>query len=221
MARDRAGDPQQRGAGLTSLSDRFRTRPGGEDDPQDPQPVYTRETAEDARPPAPGPAAPEQRASSARPAGASVIDGNSTFDGRFETGQDLRVEGTVSGEIICRGALYIEKNAIARVKRVEAREVHVFGTLEGEIECSEKLVLAETANISGTIRAGTLVVHEGAILNGTVETGEAASADRSTRATPSRRNQRAESNGSSADKGKEPSFSLSAIDAPEEASPAS
>ncbi|MGI8927104.1 MAG: bactofilin family protein [Tepidiformaceae bacterium] len=99
----------------------------------------------------------------------SVIDVNSTFDGRFETDQDLRVEGTISGEIVCRGRCTIERDATAKA-RVQARDAWVKGRVEGDIVCTGKLVLAGTAIVTGTFKSVTLVIEEGASVNGTVET---------------------------------------------------
>jgi len=105
----------------------------------------------------------------------SVVDTHSTFDGRFETDQDLRIEGSISGEVICRGRFTVEREATAKVK-VQAHEAHIKGRFEGDIVCSGLLVVAATAVVSGTIKAATLVVEEGASLSGAVETAKAASA---------------------------------------------
>ncbi len=99
----------------------------------------------------------------------STIDANSSFDGRFETDKDLRVEGSVSGEVICRGRLTIEREATARA-RIQARDAWVKGQVEGDIVCSGKLVLAASAVVNGTIKTAVLVVEEGASIMGTVET---------------------------------------------------
>jgi cytoskeletal protein CcmA (bactofilin family) len=104
------------------------------------------------------------------PSRLSVIDRHSSFDGKFETGHDLRIEGNVSGEITCRGVLHVAREAVAQVK-VQASEVHVHGRLEGDIRCDGKLVLAESAVVSGTIKTATFEMHEGAVLNGTVDMG--------------------------------------------------
>ncbi len=120
------------------------------------------------------PAAPESTAVIATSTRAeSVVDANSSFDGRFETDQDLRIEGTISGEIICRGRFTIERDATAKTK-IQAHEAHIKGKLEGDIVCSGLLVVASTAVVSGTIKAATLVVEEGASLSGTVETAKTA-----------------------------------------------
>ncbi len=105
----------------------------------------------------------------------STIDANSSFDGRFETDKDLRVEGSVSGEVICRGRLTIEREATARA-RIQARDAWVKGQVEGDIVCSGKLVLAASAVVNGTIKTAVLVVEEGATIMGTVETVAAGAA---------------------------------------------
>jgi cytoskeletal protein CcmA (bactofilin family) len=110
---------------------------------------------------------PDNRGSSRN--GESIIDAHSTFDGRFETEQDMRVMGTISGEVVCRGQFTVEQDATARSK-VEAHDAVIRGRLEGDIVCSGRLLLANTAVISGTMKAATLVVEEGANVSGNVET---------------------------------------------------
>lgn len=99
----------------------------------------------------------------------SVIDAHSTFDGRYETEQDLRVEGTISGEVVCRGLLTIEADATANAK-IQTRDAAIRGRVDGEVVCSGRLLLTGTAVVTGTFKAATLVVEEGATLRGTVET---------------------------------------------------
>jgi cytoskeletal protein CcmA (bactofilin family) len=99
----------------------------------------------------------------------SVIDADSVVDGRYEAGQDLRVLGTVSGELVCRGLLSIEKGATAKAG-IQAHEAHIRGQVEGDIVCNGRLLLASTAVVNGTIKAGSLVVEEGAAMIGTIQT---------------------------------------------------
>jgi cytoskeletal protein CcmA (bactofilin family) len=106
----------------------------------------------------------------------SVIDASSTFDGRYEAGDDMVVLGTASGEIVCRGKLTIEKEANVKAK-IQAHESHILGRVEGDIICSGRLLLASSATVSGTVKAAALVVEEGATIRGTVETASVASTD--------------------------------------------
>jgi len=155
----------------TARDDRYEDLPGSypvEDDeamgppafepvPQPPRDRRLRETESAVEAP---------RASEAR--AASVIDANSSFDGRYETAEDLVVLGSIKGEVVCRGLLTIERDATA-MARIEARDARVRGRVEGDLVCSGRLVLAATAVVSGTIKAGTLVVEEGASIRATVE----------------------------------------------------
>ncbi len=130
-----------------------------------PQPApRPRPRAEIEADPAPNPA----------PRPASLVDANSTFDGKYETDQDLHVQGSVSGEIVCGGTLVIELGATAKA-RIQARDALVRGRVDGDIVCSGRLLLTATSVVTGTIKSGTLVVEEGASLSGTIAT--AASTD--------------------------------------------
>lgn len=99
----------------------------------------------------------------------SVIDAQTSFDGRLESGMDLVILGSISGEVVCRGLLTIERDATAKAK-IEARDAYVRGRVEGDLVCSGRLVLAASANVNGTIKAAALVVEEGATIRGSVET---------------------------------------------------
>lgn len=103
------------------------------------------------------------------PRNESVVDADSTFDGKYETGRDLRILGTVSGEIVCRGLLTIEQDASAKAK-IQASDVEVRGSVEGDLVASGRLLITSTGVITGTIKAATLMVEEGATVRGTVET---------------------------------------------------
>lgn len=125
----------------------------------------------------------EARATVAR--GQSVVDAHSTFDGRYETDQDLRVEGTISGEVVCRGELTVERDATVNAQ-IEARDATLRGRVDGQVTCTGRLLLTGTSVVTGTFKAATLVVEEGASLRGTVETSQegATPVGRVTRSAP-------------------------------------
>ena len=118
----------------------------------------------------------------------SVIDRHSSFDGQFETEHDMRIEGTISGEVICRGLFTVDREATAKV-RVTARDAHIHGRLEGDVVCSGKLQLSSTAHVTGTLKAAVLVVEEGATLSGNVDTTAGAATSRAA-AAPAKNGER-------------------------------
>lgn len=156
---------------------RFATPPYGEPDTESseeaPLEAFSARTTRPhaATPERPAPTENGERSQPA-PRSVSVIDRHSSFDGQFETEHDLRIEGTISGEVICRGLMTIEREATVRA-RVQARDAHIQGRLEGDIVCAGKLLLAATSHITGTMKAAVLEVEEGATVSGTVDTTQA------------------------------------------------
>jgi len=95
----------------------------------------------------------------------SIIDRHSLFNGVFRTARDLRVEGTVEGEITCEGMIVIAQGA--RVKAtLSAREIEVAGELDGEVSCSGRFRIGPTGSATGKVTAASLVIEEGARFNG-------------------------------------------------------
>ncbi len=139
----------------------------------------------------------------------SVIDRHSSFDGQFETEHDMRVEGTISGEVTCRGLFTVEREATARV-RVQARDAHIQGRFEGDVVCTGKLLLSSSAHVTGTMKAAVLVVEEGATVSGTVDTTNSAS--RPVPATTAAKNGEREPGTAKSGRRDLPSFAIVATD---------
>lgn len=109
----------------------------------------------------------------------SLVDAHSNFDGKYETDQDLRVQGSISGEVVCRGVFTVDQEATARA-RIQTRDALIRGRVEGDIVCSGRLLLASTSVVTGTLKAATLIVEEGATLTGNVETASGMASGRVT-----------------------------------------
>lgn len=100
----------------------------------------------------------------------SVVDASSSFEGRVHSSGDLRVAGSVTGEVLCQGTLLVAEGATS-AGRVRAGAVDVNGHVDGAVRCSGRMRLAGTAVVTAGIRAAALVVEAGASLRGHVETG--------------------------------------------------
>lgn len=95
----------------------------------------------------------------------SLVDRHSVFNGSFRTARDLRVEGTLEGEIACEGKLIVAQGA--RVKAtITAREIEVAGELDGEVTCSGRFRVTPTGSAMGKVTAASLIIEEGARFNG-------------------------------------------------------
>ncbi len=98
----------------------------------------------------------------------SVIDAASFLDGRLRVGNHLRIEGEAKGEIECHGTLTIAEGALVNAQ-VRADNVVIGGTRTGEVTCRHRLELLPTGRLSGTVTTGSIVIQEGAIIEGTLQ----------------------------------------------------
>jgi cytoskeletal protein CcmA (bactofilin family) len=73
------------------------------------------------------------------------------------------VEGTI--EVQDNGKLILERGSQVKGK-VKAVDLEIFGEVEGEIECSGLVSIRSSAQVTASIKAGSLVIYPGAIVEG-------------------------------------------------------
>lgn len=95
----------------------------------------------------------------------SLVDRHSNVEGTFTTDRDLRIEGILRGNVKCQGLLYIAEGADIDAE-VEASSIAVAGQLRGTVTCRGKLQLMPTGRVYATVVTESLVINEGAILEG-------------------------------------------------------
>lgn len=125
---------------------------------------------------------PPQQQQQQQPESTSVIDQYSNFDGTYNSARDLRVEGQVTGTIVCKGTLHVAQGATVKAS-VEAEAISVAGELEGEINCRGRMELLQTGRVKGEISTQSLVIHEGAVYDGDLEMGSNSGRPRRSRST--------------------------------------
>ena len=90
-----------------------------------------------------------------------VISAGTVIDGKFKATENVRLDGTMKGEMKCDKRLVMgEKGKVEG--NIQTRDAVVMGTVEGELTASGTLTLKGTALIRGIITAKSLIVEEGA-----------------------------------------------------------
>lgn len=112
-----------------------------------------------------GPSAPYGESSGQATEAYSLVDRHSNVEGTFTTDRDLRIEGVLRGNVKCQGLLYIAEGADIDAT-VEASSIAVAGQLRGSVTCRGKLQLMPTGRVFATVVTESLVINEGAILEG-------------------------------------------------------
>lgn len=96
-----------------------------------------------------------------------VLDINATMQGTmvFKDPVNLRISGEFEGKLDTKGSLTIGENA--RVKAdIDGEDITIAGKVTGNIIATRRLNLIAPANITGDIVTSSLVVSDGAVLNG-------------------------------------------------------
>jgi len=95
----------------------------------------------------------------------TLIDAQSDVEGVIK-GKDVHVLGRFKGEITLSGRLVLGDGARVEAKAT-ADAAEISGEFKGELKV-RSLMLHEKARVEGSLDAETLVVKEGAYLNGSV-----------------------------------------------------
>lgn len=122
------------------------------------------------------PARPESRAPGAPvEAALSIIAAGMRINGDVDTSGVLKVDGEIHGSITGARQVLLGRGGTVR-GNVTAGEVVVGGAVDGSVSASERLELQATATITGDIETRSIVVVEGARINGVVRMTDAAAA---------------------------------------------
>lgn len=97
--------------------------------------------------------------------GTSTISSGASISGTLHSEDPLYIEGTFEGEIYASGDVTIAVGAKVNA-RVQAIRVTVAGTFKGSVACTDRFEALDSGVIEARIFAPTLVVHEGAVING-------------------------------------------------------
>ena len=105
------------------------------------------------------------------PAGSCVISQGTFIEGKFKTTEDVRLDGTIVGEVKSEKRLVLGKSGKIE-GTVDCNESSIKGRIEGTLSVKGLLHLLNTAFIKGKIKAKKMVVDEGASYNGECLIGE-------------------------------------------------
>ncbi len=100
--------------------------------------------------------------------GTSTISTGAAISGTLRSEDPLYIEGTFDGEIFASGNVTIAVGASVNA-RVQAIRVTVAGSFKGSVACTDRFEALETGTIEARIFAPTLIIHDGAVINGAFE----------------------------------------------------
>ena len=103
----------------------------------------------------------------------SWIGQGMVVEGRITSSQDLRIDGKVDGTNEVGDHTLILGPGAAVKANLLARSIVISGAVIGNVTAKDRLDLQATASVEGDIRSPRLVVADGAVIKGTIDTGGA------------------------------------------------
>ncbi|MCO5176397.1 MAG: polymer-forming cytoskeletal protein [Thermomicrobiales bacterium] len=94
-----------------------------------------------------------------------VVAANSSWSGTLSSDGSVQIFGSIEGELTAADEIYVAEGATVKAM-LRARTIVVAGTVLGTIDCLGRLEVLPTGIISGDVQSPTLIVHEGASVEG-------------------------------------------------------
>jgi cytoskeletal protein CcmA (bactofilin family) len=110
-------------------------------------------------------------AEDANPAGGSTMIGSgTTITGDLESNGDIRIDGTLKGNLKGRAKIIIGTDGVV-IGDIEGLQADIMGHVTGTIKVQEILYLHGNTEVQGDIFAGKLQIEPTAIFNGNCHMG--------------------------------------------------
>ena len=145
---------------------------------------------------------PAEGGSASRGAGplTAFIDQGSEFCGKLSFKDTVRIDGKLEGEISSDNTLIVGETGEIHAD-IRSEIVIISGAVEGDIVANRQLTLHKTARVNGNIHTSSLVVEEGAIVNGSMDMSPTSKAAQASAQAPKRSNSEAAENRKEAEGG--------------------
>jgi cytoskeletal protein CcmA (bactofilin family) len=108
---------------------------------------------------------------------ATLISSGTVLKGDVKSDNDLRIDGTIQGNVICSAKIVIGPSGFIE-GNIQANGADITGKVVGNIAVKELLQLRSDSNVQGNIAAGRLQIDPSAIFNGKCEMMASSSASK-------------------------------------------
>ena len=104
------------------------------------------------------------------PRGGITLGPNDRLIGELHIDGDVRLSGTVQGEIHATGD--VEVDDVAKVNAsLAGGDINIRGSVSGPVTARKRLVVARSGSLTGDVRVARLVIQDGASFSGNVSMG--------------------------------------------------
>lgn len=98
----------------------------------------------------------------------NVIAPGTTIVGTITTNNDIRIDGALDGDLICKGKLVVGQQGNVK-GNIKCNTAEIVGLVDGKIDVSDLLSLKSTSKVIGNIKTKILSIEPGALFSGTCD----------------------------------------------------
>ena len=98
----------------------------------------------------------------------AFIDQGSEFEGKLSFRDTVRIDGCFRGEIASENTLIVGESGVIDAT-IRSNTIAISGTVTGDVHAESKVVLHKTARVQGNIETPSIVVEDGALVNGEIK----------------------------------------------------
>ena len=98
----------------------------------------------------------------------NVIASGTKIIGTITADNDIRIDGNIEGDLICKGKIVVGTNGIID-GNITCNNAEIMGNINGKINVSDTLSLKSTSSILGEIKTKVLIIEPQAKFTGTCE----------------------------------------------------
>jgi cytoskeletal protein CcmA (bactofilin family) len=100
----------------------------------------------------------------------NVLATGTNIKGAIDSEEDFRIDGSIDGNISCRGKIIVGQNGTV-TGNITCANIEVFGQVKGNIICKDTLVLRSTSKLAGDMKMQVIEIEPGAqIMESTLST---------------------------------------------------
>lgn len=95
----------------------------------------------------------------------SILTDSTTIKGAISTENNLRIDGNIDGDVICKGKMIIGTTGCV-IGDIKCSNIEILGKVTGNIICSDLFILRTSGSLTGDIKTKNIEVETGAQLDG-------------------------------------------------------
>lgn len=95
----------------------------------------------------------------------TLIGEGTVFEGKITSAAGVRIEGQLTGDILCEGDVTIGEKANVK-SYISSRDITIAGIVHGNVKAKGKVTITSKGELFGNVSAPSFIIEEGGVFQG-------------------------------------------------------